>query len=123
MLDTRKPVFGAEKSYFKSLESVKVLYPENIKDIKKLFTDARQTSLPESSSDDVFANNIYEDSGYVNNFSDKNRFGLKDGEDLFSYDNLVKKPNMQVTTVDENVPRLNNGKVDRTAVTWRRKKI
>ena len=86
--------FGAEEAYLKSLENVKVIYPENKKDISALFTDARQTSLPESSSDDIFASNIYEDEVFVNN-------SLRDSEDEPSNRELLANAHMGAAQADE----------------------
>ena len=58
MLNEVKSVFGAEEKYLEQLKDVKVIYPENEKDVSALITSDRQQSVPEAISDDIFAKSI-----------------------------------------------------------------
>nr|DAP02568.1 MAG TPA: Large polyvalent protein-associated domain 3 [Caudoviricetes sp.] len=63
-----KSAYGAEEKYLEQLKDVKVIYPENEKDVRALIHNARQTRLPESISDDIFAKSIL----YSKDFSNTN---------------------------------------------------
>ena len=68
MLNEVKSAFGAEERYLEQLKDVKVIYPENEKDVRALIQSARQQSVPESISDDIFAKSIL----YSKDFSNTN---------------------------------------------------
>ena len=68
MLNEVKSVFGAEGKYLEQLKDVKVIYPENEKDVSALITSDRQQSVPEAISDDIFAKSIL----YSKDFSNPN---------------------------------------------------
>ena len=53
-----KSAYGAEEKYLEQLKDVKVIYPENEKDVRALIQSARQTRLPDPISDDIFAKSI-----------------------------------------------------------------
>ena len=76
MLNEVKSVFGAEEKYLEQLKDVKVIYPENEKDVRALIQSARQTRLPDPISDDIFAKSIL----YSKDFSNTNirKKGKKD---------------------------------------------
>lgn len=63
-----KSAYGAEEKYLEQLKDVKVIYPENEKDVSALITSDRQTRLPEAISDDIFAKSIL----YSKDFSNTN---------------------------------------------------
>ena len=68
MLNEVKSVFGAEGKYLEQMKDVKVIYPENEKDVSALITSDRQQSVPEAISDDIFAKSIL----YSKDFSNPN---------------------------------------------------
>ena len=68
MLNEVKSVFGAEGKQLEQLKDVKVIYPENEKDVRALIQSARQQSVPDPISDDIFAKSIL----YSKDFSNPN---------------------------------------------------
>ena len=80
-----KSAYGAEEKYLEQLKDVKVIYPENEKDVRALIHNARQTRLPESISDDIFAKSIL----YSKEFSNTN-IHENEGNDAREYSEKEK---------------------------------